>query len=410
MRRCVVVTLWLLCLWTCRPSTPGGDRGPGTWYAEKPVSQQEREEEASEKVARVRALLQQDGLRGILIRTAHNFAWITAGSSADGTGDESAFSLFIRADGAKYLIARRGESSWMKDEELRGLRYELREFDWYTAKAGPGPPEPLLSEIVPDGSFASDAPYPGARLLDDQLASLRVPLTGSEVRKYRWLGRRSAEAVEEVCRSVQPGMSERGIEALVSHALARRAIRASYIRVAADERMLRHGLAPASDIGKLEKFVTIGIGATRWGLAVAMTRSVHFGPPPEDLRRRLRAAAQVNAGLWARTSPGTTAGSLISGAISDYAGAGYPGEWRTHSQGGAIGYRLRDWPAVPGPEVRVHSGQAFAWSPTVEGVRVEDTILVLGDRLEVLTEIPGWPVAEARASGRIYRIPSFLVR
>jgi hypothetical protein len=41
---------------------------------------------------------------------------------------------------------------------------------------------------------------------------------------------------------------------------------------------------------------------------------------------------------------------------------------------------------------------------------MRDTILVRDEQLEVLTEIRGWPVIEAKAFGRVYRIPAILVR
>ena len=38
--------------------------------------------------------------------------------------------------------------------------------------------------------------------------------------------------------------------------------------------------------------------------------------------------------------------------------------------------------------------QAFAWNPTVTGTKVEDTALVVGDSIEIITSTPGWPTIE----------------
>ena len=35
--------------------------------------------------------------------------------------------------------------------------------------------------------------------------------------------------------------------------------------------------------------------------------------------------------------------------------------------------------------------QAFAWNPTITGTKLEDTVLVLGERLELITSTPDWP-------------------
>ncbi len=66
--------------------------------------------------------------------------------------------------------------------------------------------------------------------------------------------------------------------------------------------------------------------------------------------------------------------------------------------------------AVPGATQKVQANQAFAWNPAIQGVEVEDTILLAGDQLEILSEIRGWPVVESKALGRIYRSPGILVR
>ena len=74
-----------------------------------------------------------------------------------------------------------------------------------------------------------------------------------------------------------------------------------------------------------------------------------------------------------------------------YAAAGFPGEELKHHQGGAIGYRAREWVAHPKSQEAVQARQAFAWNPTIEGTKVEDTALVIDDRLEMLTTSPEWP-------------------
>ena len=86
-----------------------------------------------------------------------------------------------------------------------------------------------------------------------------------------------------------------------------------------------------------------------------------------------------------------------------YTDAGYGDDILRHHQGGAIGYRARDWVAHPQSQEVVEERQAFAWNPTVTGTKVEDTALVLGDRIEVITSTPDWPSidieGELKASG-----------
>ena len=91
------------------------------------------------------------------------------------------------------------------------------------------------------------------------------------------------------------------------------------------------------------------------------------------------------------TRPGATAAHLYGVAADAYAAAGFPGEELKHHQGGAIGYRAREWVAHPKSQETVQARQAFSWNPTIAGTKVEDTALVVDDRLEMLTTTPDWP-------------------
>jgi len=407
-----LLLLLFVALPGCRsPRRPAGN-AEASWYPEQLQTLQERRQEASIKLARVQDFLRRESLSGVLIGTVRNFAWITGGGDNHIAiaSEKGAVALFIRDDGQKFAIASHSEAPRVMNEDLKGMGYQLREIAWYGDRVMPNQMTAALQDLTGGRPFASDTGYPGSRMTDDALTELRVPLTETEIRKYRWLGRRCAEAVDSVCRNIRPGMTERGVEALVCDALMRHAVRPAVLLIAADERILNYRHARPSDTKKVEKYAMVNICASRWGLVVAMTRFVHFGPLPEDLEKRLHAAARVNAGFWARTVPGASASAILQGAIEDYAGVGYPGEWERQHQGGAIGDRERDWVAVPGATQKVQANQAFAWNPTIPGAQVEDTILLVADQLEILTEIRGWPVVESKALGRIYRSPGILIR
>ena len=401
-----VCALSLACvlLWVPACGRREKDAGPeGKWYPEEILSPAERGRDAELKLARVSALLRRENLGGVLLSTAPNFAWITAG--ADNTGTVPA-AVFVRDDGRRVLIGCRSQVARIAREAIDSAGCDTREIPWPEISA-----ERIETEaraLAGGRPYGSDAPAGTARPMEHEIAGLRVPLTDGEIREYRWLGKRSAEVLDEVCRRIEPGMTERGIEALLSAGLIRHAIRPVSLRVAADARSVEYGPAPASEKAKVEKSVLVGFTASRWGLNVRVARQVWFGPRPPEIDRAMRAVSSANAGYWARTLPGATAGAIVAAAVDDYAGAGCAP--RPDPQGGAIGYLEREWLARPGSTEPVRSGQAFAWCPSAGPVSVEDTILVEGERLEVLTEIRGWPVLETRCLGRIYRTPSPLPR
>ncbi len=379
--------------------------GEGFWWPEEPVSAAERLKEIETKLSRVRQFLRDEGIGGLLIGRAENFAWISAGGDGGGRA-----LLFIRDDARRFLITDQDQARRLIAEDLNGLECEARTVPWYQAGAESPPVRAAVEELSGGRPYGSDIPCDNARSVDSAMRRLRSPLTIPEITRYRWLGKTCAQIVGDVSRRIRPGMTERGVEAMILSDLARHAIRAVEIRVAADGRLSRHGDAPPSDNAKVERFVQIGLRARRWGLDAALTRAVSFGPLSAETRRELQAAASVCAGLWARTLPGAEAGTLLQGTIADYASAGFADGWKEVDQGGAIGYGGWDWLAAPGSRESVLDGQTFAWHPEIRGVRMEDTILLLGENLEVLTQIEDWPVVEARALGRVYRLPGILIR
>jgi len=77
----------------------------------------------------------------------------------------------------------------------------------------------LIREIAQKGRIGSDAAYPGTEPLGDSFKKLRYSMTPSELKRYQWLGKEAAQAVEDVCREVQPGMNEFEMEAMTSASL-----------------------------------------------------------------------------------------------------------------------------------------------------------------------------------------------
>ena len=354
-------------------------------------------------MSRVVGLLKRERLAALLIITDANFAWISAGS-------ENPVPLLIRNDGRRYLFTTVANGARLMEEDLKGMGFELRETPWYGGKVDPCDADAPWRELV-GGSIGVDSVAAGCRLMDREVSDLRNPLTTGEIREYRRLGQRCAEAVESVCRKLQPRMTEKSIESLLAEALLHHSITPVSIRVTTDGRIGSYGDAPAAEDRKLEKAALVRVCGRRWGLHVSLSRMTCFGPVPEGLQRAAIAAARVNAGFWARTVPGAGESSIIEGAYFDYAGVGFPDEWRRFELGGAIGYQSLDWAILRGSSGRtVRAGQAFAWSPAVQGVRVEDTILLTAETMEILTRTPDWPVIESGALGRIYRSAGILVR
>jgi antitoxin VapB len=176
-----------------------------------------------------------------------------------------------------------------------------------------------------------------------------------------------------------------------------------------DERVFkyRHAL-PGGAV--LKNYAMINVVAEKWGMPIAVTRFVHFGPLPDELKSKLEKTARINAEYEAATVPGKSCAEIFEQCKQWYADAGYPGEWEKHHQGGAIGYDDRDYVIYPGIKETVQASQAFAWNPTITGAKVEETIVAFDDHVEVVTVSDNWPMITVDLLGKKYDQPGILVR
>ena len=367
--------------------------------------------EIAEKVGRLRRMLAAEGLGGVLIGAQHNFSWLTAGGSngIDQSREAGAGALLVRDDGKRFVLASRIEMPRLLEEELAGLDFEPVGFGWEEEKASPTFLADRARTLLTGGAaLGSDLPAgPEARVVEGALADCRYQLTPPEVERFRQLGRDAGETVGEIVRSLEPGLTEHEVARRAADALAARGMRVVVNLVAADERIgkFRH---PVPTGRRWEKILMLVVCTRRGGLIVSLTRIVCAGEVPAELRRRTDACARVNASLLAATRPGTTGAELYRTAARAYAEAGFAGEEHLHHQGGAAGYRTRDWVAHPASTEVVRDGQAFAWNPSITGTKAEETCLASETGVEVLSASPGWPQITTALGGREYLSPDVL--
>lgn len=353
-------------------------------------------------------MLAANNLGGVLICSQHNFSWLTAGgrNGVDLSREAGAGALLVRNDGKRFVLANCIEMPRLLGEELAGEEFgefEPIEFPWEEEKACANYLATRAVALLDKGAaLGSDvAAGPDARPVEAALARCRSQLTSSEIERFRSLGREAAQAVGTLARNLAPGETEREIARRVSDALAARGIRAIVTLVAADERIEKYRHPVPTDRRWTTRLMIV-VCAQRGGMIASLTRTVCRGPNPDELRRRTLAAARVNAQLLSATRPQASGADLYRLAALTYAEEGYPNEERLHHQGGATGYRTRDWVAHPACLERVQPDQAFAWNPSITGAKVEETCIALDDGVEVLTTSPDWPQIPVRVDGREY--------
>ena len=361
-------------------------------------------EELNAKHEKLVEWLRGQGLAGVLIRRNENVAWVTGGAVelvVCTAGETGVASLLVTAAGNRYYLTTENEAPRLHDEEFGALDFEPVLFPWW------GDDTAAAAAKLAGGPLGSDTP--GAGLAPVNLYPLRAALHVSEIARYRWLGAETAAATAEALHEVEPGLSEYDLEAITAAGLLRRGILPSVALYAVDERIFNYKHAVPRG-RRLKQYGMLNLCSRKWGLAISITRFIHFGALPEELAARFHSAAQVNAALLNASRVGATSAELFKVAQAAYVAEGYPGEERFHHQGGPTGYGEREWVATPqGTEVVVNN-QAFAWNPSIRGGKTEDTVLLRDGVIENLTQTPDLPVIAASVEGSTYAAAGVLVK
>lgn len=358
--------------------------------------------EFDQKQNRIKALLAERRVDALLLRRVSSFAWATCGAASyvNTATTEGAAWLLITPSG-RYVITNNIEATRIKQEEqLEVQGWEFRVAPWYETNDA-------VAELTGGLELACDGPHSDAVDLSGEMARLRANLAPEEGEHFRTLGHICAEAMDAAIRAVRPGQAEYEIAAGLARETESRGAQAIVNLVATDERIarFRHPLPTGK---KLERYAMLVLCGRKWGLVCSVTRLIHFGRLPGEVRRKAESTAQVDATIIAATRPGRSLGEIFGRATAAYAKAGFPDEWHLHHQGGPAGYEPREFLATPNSSDMVSAGQVYAWNPSITGTKSEDTILVGEGSNEILTAIPGWPTLPVAIDGQTIVRPAIL--
>jgi Xaa-Pro aminopeptidase len=358
--------------------------------------------ELEQKLNVIQALLDQYKLQALLLRRVSSFAWATDGAASyvNTASTEGTASLLFTPSG-HHLITNNIEAPRLEQEErLKGQGWEFHISPWYAERD-------LISRLIRKSKLGADGPYAGAKDLSDDIARMRSRLTRNEVDRFRMLGRLCAAAMDSAARIVRPYMTEHEIAGILTQEAERRGVQSIVTLIATDGRIFafRH---PLPTTKRLEHYVMLVLCGRRAGMVCSVTRLVHFGPIPDDLRHKMDATSYVDAALIAGTRPGRSLGEVFQDGVAAYKQVGFPDEWHLHHQGGPAGYEPREYIATPDTTDLVSVGQVYAWNPSITGTKSEDTILVGELENEILTYMPEWPMQMIEIAGQQYLRPTIL--
>jgi Xaa-Pro dipeptidase len=361
-------------------------------------------DELAEKEDRVRRFLQQNRLRGVLLKRQANFSWLTCGGmNAVGIATEQGGTSLLITENAKFVLSNNIEAPRMIHEEgVEKLGFLVKTYSWHEDLEAM-----ILRTLVGKGLIACDVFVPDTRLMAEEFARLRYSLTPSEVERYRWLGKRASQAVEQTVMETRRGEKESEVVGRLCRELWKDRIDPVGLMVAADDR-IRRFRHPIPTEREVDRFLMVSVNARKGGLIVCLTRFVYFGKVPAALQKQYETNLFVDCTFMAHTRPGTPAREVLQKGLDAYRERGFPDEWKLHHQGGPIGYQPRDYRVHPGTPDIIQENQAFTWNPTITGTKSEDTILATSNGPEMITRPMIFPTIFIEVAGARFMRPAIL--
>lgn len=357
-------------------------------------------------IHKIRALLHDHELDGILLRKRNHFSWVTGGrenqivlSVPDGVAD-----LVIFRDDI-YAVTTKMEEKRIIEEELASFSEDVKVMadEWYIGS------DHLITELGKGKRMGTDTPFEDYKDMNEEMQKVRSILEPEEIARYRELCSDAAWALESVCRKMQPGQTEHEIAGMIAERAISKGIHPQVLLVATDERIYayRH---PIPTSKKLRKHALLVICGERGGLVANLTRVVHFGPLSEELIQHKEKLSRIDAAFITNSKPGLSVGDVFKTGIQQYEEEGYPDDWKKLHQGGPTGYDSREFIATMHSQTEVKENMVFTWNPSLPGVKSEDTILITDQGPQILTETGAWPYLEVEFGGQHLLRPDILVR
>jgi Xaa-Pro aminopeptidase len=342
------------------------------------------------KTKNLTTLFDRHRIDGLLLSERANFAWATCGRDnhiANNTPIGVASLLFTRTE--RVCITSNIESTRLDFEELTGLGIKTISYPWHDKLAS----QKIVRDVIGSKRIYCDTdPLElGLNPLPPGFLELRWSLTDAEIVRYKEGGKRTSQAMQSACRDVKPNQSEHEVAGILDSHLRKQSLNPLVTLIAADDRIerFRH---PIPTDKKVARYVMLVTCSEYRGLISCMTRFVHFGQPSADLKKKIQACASIDAAVILSTKPGRRLGEIFAVLQKAYAENGFPDEWKKHHQGGPTGYANREALATPDSSFSVLPNQAFAWNPSLPGVKSEDTIVITPQGPQVLTQLTGdWP-------------------
>jgi Xaa-Pro dipeptidase len=354
---------------------------------------------------RVHAFLEREGLDALVIGRQDNFAWITAGGDSRViTTSEMGFAYLVLTRDRHWLVSHSMDGQRFMDEQVAGQGYDLATLFWHQ-----GSPEAKVLDLTRGMKVGADFPLPGARQYGPEIVDLHYPLSDLDLERCRWIGQTANRILSAVAQDLEPGISEQEVATTLLHEYTREGLTMDVLIVGFDARIWRYR-HPMPSANVLQRYALLHPAARRWGLHANVTRLVHWGEPPSDIKRAMDGVATVGGHVAGMMAPGVTFADVLTEEIRLYRKLGYAGEWMYHFQGGITGYTLADATRCRNPETVLVERQAYDYFITITGAKFEELTLLTEHGVEIASLGPGWPTRTIQTPNGEVVVPDVLIR
>ncbi len=343
-----------------------------------------------EKIEKLRAAIEVQGLEAILITSPYNRRYVSNFTGTAGvvliTRNKAFFITDFRyvEQASKqctgYEIVKQQRTipdevaKLVQEQGIKKLGFEPDHMTYSTYQE--------YSGVVP----AEFVPVSGI------IEKLRLIKTAAEIKILKEAAEIADAAFTHILQFIQPGKSELEVSNELEFFMRKAGATASSFDtiVASGVRSaLPHGVATDKLIEKGD-MVTMDFGALYQGYVSDITRTIAVGEPDESLKEiyyivleaQLRGAAGYKPGISGKEADALTRDYIMEKGYGEYYG---------HSAGHGIGLEVHEGPAVsfrsdtilePGMVVTCEPG---IYIPGLGGVRIEDDVLITSEGNELLT-------------------------
>jgi hypothetical protein len=193
-------------------------------------------------------------------------------------------------------------------------------------------------------------------------------------------------------------VTEAAVAGELSNRLIRRTVQPVRIQVCADGRNIRYRHWSFGE-DPIESYATVSCVARRWGLHVAVSRTVCIGSVNQDLWEAHQKAVLMHATGLYFSRHGQQLKDIWPKVKRIYDKFGLSSEWQLSDQADVLGYRACEHQLTPTSDFDLQAPTAVFWHPTVGAAMPGDTVLVLPGGSETLTRSDVWPELKVQVKG-----------